>query len=323
MVKIVSNLLIMSIAIFLFSCNAPRNNPLDPLSSNYKYGSIKGTVQTFSVPYTAIPGVSVYWQQGDVLVKTDSSGNFSINNIKPVNGKLIYTKSGFNPDTVIVAWNNSRTYRSDVNLNTIPTLDSISIYSVVIKQFYPAQTSQLVIDTKIRDVDNDIKSVYVENSYLGLKKALDFNVSSKIYQTQLSTTELNVQDIQETIGLQFNIVVQDIFNNQFVVGSDNVTRVIKDGVLLKQPANDTTTSANPTLIWQRFTPGYSFTYMLEVYTNDFANSQLVLQVPNISPDSISYSLTQNLTSGNYYWVIWVIDQFNNRIRSLPATFTVP
>ncbi len=311
------------VMINFISCNAPRNNPLDPGNPNYPYVSISGKVLTFSLPYTGIPGVTVYWSNANKIVSTDTAGNFYINNILPVNGKIIFTKSGYRADTINVIWKNSKTLNYNVNLNKIPQLDSISIYTVVINQFTPpGQSYQLVINCKITNKDNDIDSVYVENSQLNLKKALDFNVINKDYGTTLTNQDLNVTDIEQTIGLNFNIIVKDVFNRIYNIGSDKVSRVIKNGAIIQYPANDTTVSSQPFLSWQRYLSGFPFRYMIEIYTNDIANSQLVLKQDSISSNSITYKPNQSLNAGNYYWVIWVIDQFQNRCRSLPATFKV-
>ena len=311
-------------AMNFISCNAPRSNPFDPGNPNYSFVSLSGTVQTFSLPYTGIAGVSVFWSNSNIDVSTDADGKFIIDNIMPINGKLIFSKDGYLSDSLDVIWGNSKSLNYQVNLNRIPHLDSVSIYTVVINQFTPpGQTYQLVINSRISDKDNDIDSVYVENDQLGLMKALDFNVTSKDYETTLSNQDLNVTDIEQTIGLNFNIIVKDVFNRIYNVGNDKVSRVIKNGVLIQSPANDSIVTATPLLKWQRYKTGYPFSYTVEIFTNDFANSQLVLQQENVSSDSVSYQVTQPLSSRDYYWVIWVIDQFQNRVRSLPATFRVP
>ncbi len=320
--RIINGFLIFIFLLFQFSCSAPHNNPLDPVNPDYQFASIVGTVQSYSIPYIGIQGVSVYWQPGDILVQTDTSGNFQINRIKAVNGELTFSKEGYRTDTILVVWNGSKKISTNINLNKVPKLDSVSIYTEVINQYYPSPTSNLFIDAKIGDSDNDISSVFVRNTELQLNKELNFNVSSKTYQTELTMAELNIKDIEETIGLNFDIVVKDVFNNEFVVGSGKVIRVIKNGAVILSPANDTTLVSSPELQWQRFTPGYMFSYKIELYTSDIASSNLVESKAGIASDSISYQVQTPLTSGTYYWVVWVIDKFNNRVRSLPATFRI-
>lgn len=321
--KYLVKIFLFTISFLIPSCDAPKNNPLDPNNPNYAFVTITGNVQTFSFPHNGISGVSVYWGPSNILVSTDNNGNFTIGNILPVNGKLIFQKNGFRSDTLSIVWGSSKLFDSPVYLYQIPQLDSISIYTVVTNQFTPpGQSYQLVVNSKVSDKDNDIDTVFVENSQLSLRKALDFNVANKFYETTLTTQDLNIADIEQTVGLDFNIIVKDHFQIEYNVGSSKVTRVIKNGVSIQFPANDTTISATPLFLWQRYNTGYPFTYMVEIYTNDFANSQLVYRGENISSDSVSYQLTTPLSAKNYYWVIWVVDQFQNRCRSLPATFNV-
>ncbi len=304
------------------SCNAPRNNPFDPMNPGYTFAELNGTVHTLSYPYSGIPGVSVYWSPSGKLVTTDNSGGFQINNIHPVSGKLIFQKSGYIPDTLNVAWGSSRTLSYNVNLNSIPSLDSIRVYTVVINQFSPpGQIYQLVVNAKITDKENAVDTLFVQNSQLGLKYPLSFDVSKKIYTVTLSTQDLNITDIEQTIGLNFNIIA-DVYNMQINIGSSNVARVIKTAPVIQFPVNDTTIGPSPAFTWQRFRAGYTFNYKIEVYTNDIANPQLMFTADSISSSLVSYNIPSPLPPGNYYWVVWVVDQFNNRARSLPATFVV-
>src|SRR3989304_7071043 len=296
--KIILKGLFFSFIIYFISCNAPRNNPLDPDNPNNNFGSIQGVVQTFSLPFTGIEDATVYWPPANKLVKTNANGKFIIN------------------------WSGVKIISPQVNLNSIPNLDSVAIFTTVINQFNPDQTFQLNILAKVSDRDNDIDSVIVSNDHLRLNKKLDYNISQNFFQMTLYTNDLNISDLEEVIGLDFNIIVYDRFKNIYNVGSGKVTRVIKTQVLVQSPANSDIVNSNPTLTWQKFKPGYPFTYIVEVYTNDFANSQLVLGQKGVSPDSISYFVKNALQPGDYYWVLWVIDQFQNRARSKPATFTV-
>ncbi len=311
------------LSVYSFSCNASRNNPLDPSNPNYSYVSISGQVQSFSLPYSGIQGASISWLPGNILITSNANGSFLINNIKPIDGKLIIQKDGFLSDTISVSWASNFNQNFQIYLNQIPHLDSISIYTVVVNQFNPpGQSYQLVINSKISDKDNDLDSVFVQSTDLNFIKTLNFDVLNKNYQATLTIQDMNISDIEQTIGLNFNIIAKDIFGRVFLVGSEKVTRVIKNSTVIQFPANDTSVSTTPKLMWQRFNSGYPFTYMIQVYTNDFANSQLVLQAGNVSSDSISYQITTPLAVKNYYWVIWIVDQFQNRSRSLPATFIV-
>ncbi len=310
------------LTLYSFSCEAPHSNPLDPFNPGNNLGTIQGVVQTFSLPFTGIADVSVYWPSANILVKSDQNGKFSINNVPIVNGILIFQKEGYRTDSVIINWGGSRTIKPQVNLNSMPVLDSILIFTSVINQYFPNQTFELDVLAKVMDKDNDIDSVSVENAQLNLSKKLSFNISQNYFQTSVTPAEMNISDLEQAIGLDFNIVAYDRFKNSYHIGSGKVTRVIKSPINVIAPANSDTVSSNPVLSWQKFQPGYSFNYTVEVYTNDFANSQIVFSQSGVSSDSTTFFVKNPLPPKNYYWVLWVMDQFQNRARSKPATFTV-
>ncbi len=320
--KILSLFLLFVLIIFS-GCEAPRDNPLDPANpNNAKKGTIEGTVQSFSLPYVGIKNVNVFWKAGNVFVTTDTAGNFAILNVEPVDGSLIFEKNGYNPDTINVVWGNSKSLNYTVNLNQLPVLDSIAIYTTVINNTSQPQNFELTIIARISDPDKDIDSVYVSNSLLSLNNGLEYNLTDKVYQTTLSIDSLGISDLEQTIGLDFQINAIDIFNKTHNIGSGKVTRVIKNEVQLTSPAGGSVVDTLPKFSWQKFAAGYTYTYMLEVYTNDLANAQLVFRVENLPPDSLSYSAKKPLAVRDYYWVVWAVDRFKNRSRSKPLIFQV-
>jgi hypothetical protein len=313
--------LIISFGIITYcGCDAPRNNPLDPMGNLY---SLEGTVQTFSVPYTPLENVFVYWKPGGASAYTNKDGKYTIENVNPVNGYLHFRMDGFRSDSIFIEWNNQKKISTHINMNSVPHIDSISLYTVVLDQFGAFQNYELVIKTRITDRDNDIDSVIIFNENLHIRKPLDYNITSKLYQAVIRADELNINDIEETIGLSFDILVKDVFNEEFNVGSEKVTRVIKEGAAAVYPNADSISSSSPNFVWSRHRAGYPFTYAIEVYTKDFVNPQLISRIENIQSHLTQLQSNLTLQQGEYFWLIWVIDNFQNRFRSTPATIIVP
>ncbi|HSP87675.1 MAG TPA: carboxypeptidase-like regulatory domain-containing protein [Ignavibacteriaceae bacterium] len=306
------------------NCNAPRNNPLDPLNPDYNYGSIIGTVQTTGNPSFGVSGVNIFWENTNLNTRTDANGAFTLNNIPIEDGNIIFSRTGYKSDTLFVVWGSSKRFITLTFLNRIPTLDTVSIYTVVVNDFFPLQTAQLFVNAWVRDLDGDIDSVFVFNASLNLKKPLIFSAGQGNYQTAINEDSLNVNDIEETIGLDFSILVKDRSQNEYTLGSERITRVIKDQVTGLLPSTDDTVSSQPVVLsWNKFNAGYSFTYIIELYSNTFPNPQLIDTKTDIAKDSTSYTLPLNLLEGRYTWVIWIKDQFQNRSRSLPVNFRIP
>lgn len=321
--KFISTLEITIIFFLNISCNAPRVNPFDPLNSDYNYGVIEGTVQNVNFPRVGIIDVNVLWLQENIITKTDTNGRYQLNNIPIEDGTLIFYKDGYRTDTLLVSWGTSKRIFTQVFFNGIPELDTVSIYTIVRNQSSQETESELFVKAWITDLDKDLETVFVSNSALNLKKTLELE-SDKTYETTLDQGELNISNIEQIIGLDFNILTKDTDNNEFVIGRERITRVIKDEVTGLHPSTDSTVSFQPIVFkWNEFEAGYNFNYMIELYSSPpFSNPQLVHTKTNIPSDSSSYTLSQDFPNGDYYWVIWVIDQFQNRSRSKEATFQI-
>ena len=329
--SLIKKLFLFLIAVFLFSCNAPRDNPLDPNSSKADLvqikptlGQIEGTVQPLIAPFTGIPSVSVFWLPENIVVKTNNSGNFTISNIKPVDGLLIFQKDGYTPDTVSVKWDNTLEVSAPiVNLNKIPTLDSYLIYSEVINQsgqtnLIANQSANLVFKIKINDSDNDIDSVYVKNDIMNFTDGL--TLVGKVYQATFSTTDLKINDMEKIVGYNFDVRVMDNVKRLFLIGSNKVARVIKTGSEIISPASDTLLVPF-NLHWNQFNAGYPFTYKIEIYNS--ANLTVFTQDSIQSDqDSLTIADTTIFIQGDYSWAVSIVDQFSDSYKSQLARFHI-
>ncbi len=313
-----------ALLIFLsVSCSAPHDNPLDPANNGADLGTLEGIVKTVSYPNSPVGGVTVSWPVGNIVVQTNSAGYFKIQNVKQTDGWVILSNEKFSTDSIFVNWNGRKKKSINVFLNAKPYLDSLELYSIVIHKYQFNQTNEMFVNARIYDPDgeNDIDSVFVESASLNVKKTLEYNSASKFYERTLTPLDLNITFIDEAIGKNFNIVVRDLSGKLFTVGTANIKRVIKEEIEPLSPLNSQESTVPFTIKWKRFTPGFNFKYMVQISTNQ-TPAELVWEKKDISPDDISIEITDSLQSGEYFWVIWCIDEFQNRSRSKPATFII-
>jgi len=92
-------------------------------------GTLDGFV--YAVPHSALSNVKVFWKNQNLLVETNSSGYYKLENISMKDGWLYFEKEGFAKDSVYVRWNNQKSIRiSEVILYyTIGTLDGF-VYDI-------------------------------------------------------------------------------------------------------------------------------------------------------------------------------------------------
>lgn len=313
---------IILIILFFFGCDAPRENPLDPDNPNNVFTSLTGVVRTVKVPNEPINGVNVFWPNANVVVQTNSSGNFYIEDLIAQNGFLYFEKTGYSKDSVFVEWNNSKNVNIIQQLNSIPKLVSGNLTSSVENRigFPDLQVYRLIVETIITDDENDVDSVFIKNDEIGFRGSLN-NISVTVFQNQFAPSQMNLSSIDHIIGKEFDVVAKDVVGKTFSIGTLSVKRIIKESIETIAPSNNETIQDSLVLNWRRFTPGYPFSYSLSIFTNTI-DPELVWEKKDISSQEILYKVSDNILPGNYFWVVWVIDEFGNKARSRPASFII-
>ena len=307
--------------IVFYQCNAPRNNPLDPGNPDTRYIFLSGDIKTLSLPSEPIPGVTVLWRPENKTVETDGNGHFTFTGLLPQPGRLLVSKDGYLPDSIFVKKFNAHHAAAQFYLNARPVMDSLAVYSIVLNRYPALITSRIVLKCKITDRDNDIDSVYIQNRYLDMQKYLLFNVNERLYEKTWNLYDLDIRSVDEVVGHDFEIFVKDRFGHTILVGRDNVRRVIHQEVKFKSPSSYQSVSSTPRLEWDRFDPGFPFQFDVQVYTDEISPEKLWEQ-KGIPADSTGVNVDAVLPDNDYFWVIWCVDEFHNRSRSKPATFTV-
>lgn len=321
--KIFRSLLVIAVLFSAVSCDAPKLNPLDPENPDSKLGQLSGFVKTLAIPQQAIAGVKVSWKNDNRILETDATGFYKLENLPMVNGTLYFEKDGYGKDSIRINWQNQKIIDlGTTTLNANPKLDNLLIYTSVENRYQDDQRYTLFVQASISDVENDIDSIFVSCTAINFNQQLKYNSQTRVYELSYPYGSKNsVPSIDDAIGKNFEIIVKDKVGKNFFVGFSTIKRIIKQEILFELPANGITVGSKPVLKWNRFLPGFNFKYMIEIYTDEII-PQLKWPKSNISKDDIEIVSEINLPPGNYFWVIWCIDDFQNRTRSKPATFTV-
>ena len=305
----------------LISCDAPRHNPLDPENPDNQYHYIQGTVQSLSIPHQPLAGVSVSWPEQSLLTLSDTEGGFHLEMINPRDGWVYLQHDKFCTDSAYISWQSRQTVILERYLNSMPQIDSMQIYSIILNRYPNLQTEQIVVRTKITDADNDIDSVLAINHLTYTRHVLTYNINDKWYEKALSLYELQISKTEEIIGHLFEISVNDIFNRTLNIGAGDVQRVMREEVIFISPSGNETTPPQPVLNWQKYQAGFNFTLQVQVFKADII-PELVWEKNQLSAETVTCNVDQVLPAGEYFWVIWAIDEFGNRTRSKPASFKV-
>ncbi|MEN8191539.1 MAG: hypothetical protein ABFS12_01905 [Bacteroidota bacterium] len=324
MVKQYQKILLVCLVILITSCDAPRENPVDPNNPDNNFSSINGVVKTKGYPFNPIGNVDVFWENDNIIVKTTQNGKYGIPRVTRNNGWLKFHCESYIDDSTYIDWGNSDIISNEIFLNSKPILDSLEFFSVV-KNSWNSATKEHYLKIRVRISDfegvNDIVNVYVENIELYSLKKLSYDYTNNFYEGKLWQSDLGGNSLDGIIGKDFRILVNDLDSSTFIIGNTSIKRVINEEIELISPISNEEVNIPFKLNWKRFTPGFNFTYRVEIYTNETVQN-LVYSRGNIEQDSISYTVNSQIDAGSYYWIIWAIDEFNNQGSSKQGSFII-
>lgn len=311
------------LTIILFSCDAPRENPLDPVGSNYKFYSIQGFVKTQTGPPQPVSNAVVTWSAESRITYTNEQGFFRIDNVNPVNNYLLVEKTGFLKDSSLITWG-SRNVNVEYFLNSIPELMEFNIYSEYENNYTLKPRTRVFFEAVVNDREGDLDSLFIANNDLSIRKKLERRTFS-LFNANFSEISLGITSLEELIGKEFHLIALDKSGIEYSIGNSNLKRVISQEIEFISPATlIDTVSVQPTLRWRRYQPGFKFNYTIKVFEN-LTPPELRWEQTGVSSDSIAIQvktpLQTNINQG-YYWVIWCVDEFNNKGSSKPASFRV-
>lgn len=299
------------------ACEAPRKNPLDPQNPDSPFGIIEGLLVNNTSD--RLENVTVSWRKGSLSVKSDQEGRFYIGNIPLTAGYLRYERSDYHADSTWVEWGSSQKHSLFQILDKIPTLQNLQMFSSVINKHPAEQEFQVTISAEISDMDSEIESVTWQVPALAESGLLD-EAGDDVFHSTFQPDLPN----EAIVGNDIVLIVKNEGGRETEVGRSVIRRVIKQSVDGVSPASGEITGCRPQFVWQRFSPVFEFTYRLEVYREvPFDEPVLVRTISDLSPDLTTVQVQSNLPApGSHFWVIWVVDNFNNQARSRPLTFEV-
>jgi hypothetical protein len=319
--KIFRSIIVLLFAVILYSCEAPRLNPLDPNNPDYQLTAINGSLKA-AASANAIVGAKVTWRNENISATTNQNGSFSFTGLVRKNGYIIFEAGGYYKDSVLVQFTESQYNLGDHSMNAIPQMSSLWLYTKVENKYAFDPDTYLIVQTKVTDAESDIDTVYLRCTAISFYKKLTYNSSTLKYEGTFLPSDFSTGSIDVAVGQNFEIVVKS--KNRTIadaVGSSVVKRLIKQEVIPYNPSNKETVGSSPALLWQRFLPNFNFTYTLEIYT-DVPDKQLKWQKEMVSSNNIQIVPDVTLPSGEYFWVIWCVDDYKNSTRSKPASFIV-
>lgn len=311
-------LFLILLLISLPACDAPRNNPFDPYNYDSPFVLLEGKI-TSSLDSSPLSDVKVTFLPYKISEYTNSEGIYSFDDFERVDGWVKIEKSGCFSDSAYIEWGDARKKSLSSALCYKPKVNYLLYYSVVQNRMNPQGSDYIFIKTKINELGNEIDSVFMRCSDQYVK-TLGFNISTKYFETTVNAQELGFASLDEIIGKQIQLLITNSNGFETLAALMEIQRVIRSEIELESPSAQDEVYLPINFTWKKYTPGFQFSYLLQIFTNEI-EPQLISQKA-FSSSNESYLFGSYLDPGEYFWVLWCIDEFGNRNRSKPQSFTL-
>lgn len=308
--------------------DAPRVNPLDPAHAGSARLQISGKVEHLnnSAP---VPEALLFLTPGNMVAQSDMSGFFNISgSIAPGAYSLACVAEGFAPDTLRF------TIRQDTSvifkLNILPVFEHISLTTDHEASFVPPDNFFLNVDVLVSDADalGNVEATWFDIPATGHRDTLQeiASVQGQRFFKRIEAVDLGVSSLKELIGKPLVFYARDGQGAVAASGGRYLTRIIDDP---PRPLAPITVPPQPPVSvpfrfeWDFISEPFPFEYAVEIYLNVPVALPPEVQIDGISSDSTGYFFNPpSFNAGEYYWVLYIVDEFGNRSRSLQRVLNI-
>jgi hypothetical protein len=324
-------IIIIGIALFFSGCvnDAPRDNPLDPLSGSYSgKGHLSGRV-TVANQSIGVAGAVIARTGSSMFTVSDSAGYFVFNDLAAGMHRFVCTAKDFTADTFDIEIRAEQTTNIIRGLNSAPLILSSSILTYKIDQYFPSPQYFVDVAAEVTDPNSIAELDSVWFAVDSLRFPLTYSVSTKKFITTIYKYQFPTNTIQWLVGKPLRIIARD---SKHAIGTGEVfyvTRVIENTATPAYPSsfNNDTTGTTPVFKWLPPDVTFNFSYSLFLARADGGVLTQIWSTSGINSFFEEYAYPGSgsgpvLTAGNYSWSVSVVDDFGNVARSKESSFVI-
>lgn len=323
--------IVIGMVLFISGCvnDAPRDNPLDPLSGSYTgKGQLSGRVIVANQS-TGIAGAIIAHSGTALFTVSDSAGYFVFNDLTAGLHRFMCTIDNFTADTFDVEIRTEQTTNIVRAMNGAPVILSSSILTSKIDQYFPSPQYFVDIAAEVTDPNSIAELDSVWFGVDTLRFPTSYSVGTKKFIATIYKYQLPTNTIQWLVGRPLRIIARDTKN---AIGTGEifyVTRVIENTATPSYPSsfNNDTTGTMPVFKWAPPDVTFNFSYSLYLSRIDGGVPTQIWSISEINSfyEEYAYPGTAGgpaLTAGNYLWSVSVVDDFGNVARSKESSFVI-
>jgi hypothetical protein len=220
------------------------------------------------------------------------------------------------------------TTNTEVNfvLDSLPYFSDIRITTSHVSHWFPPEdVYSLQFQATGIDGDGvgDISKVWYEIENPVYTDSLQqLAPGSNIFRGQVIAQNLPVMTLHELIGKPFWFFIKDIPGYTSVSSPQFISRIIEDTPQLISPTGLVIISSFPiTFKWTAInTIPFPFSLRIEIYSIDLGLR--VEEINNIESTTNEFIYSTPLSNGDYYWILYIVDEYGNRSSSKESSFRI-
>jgi Carboxypeptidase regulatory-like domain len=299
--------------------DASRDNPLDPANGIYVSGIVKRLYSN-----DGLSNAQIRLNPGNKITISDKNGNYRFSGVSPGLYEVMVSAEGFSKDTTEINLTNN----TQVNfaLDSLPYLKKINVTTSHITHWFPPDDIySMLLETTGYDGDGsgDIKNVWYQIEEINFSDTLQRTApGGNIFRGQAVVLDLPVFNLQELIGKPFKFFIADLPGNTTESPPHFISRIIEETPQLSSPVGLTIISSSQIIFkWQAITNiHFPYTQKIEIYSIGLGLK--VDEINNINSDLSDFTYNSSLSNGDYYWVLYIVDEFGNNSGSKEGSFRV-
>ena len=322
------NIIFLLIPFLFYGCisEAPHDNILDPESKNFEnFGKITGNVSTYYQPFSPLANAFIQIDSMNLSTRTDKDGFFEITNIPSGTYKVKSFYYGYRTDSATVTISNN-IQDINFNLNALPAFESITVNSHHVSRWFPAEDFYyLAVSVNVSDLDgtNELDSVKIDIPSIGFTDTLFSTGANGLYQQTIFENQMPVQTMRSLEGIPMHFICWDRVNNKTLSSDKYIPRIVQDVPVIISPTALQVINNFPTeFSWEQIFLEYDFNLKIEIYQINIGIFSKVREYNNILPNTATFMVNQSLPPGDYFWVIYIVDEFGDTSSSKEGSFRV-
>lgn len=301
---------------------------MDPTINKKKALQISGKV-THLNNLTQISDALVSLKPAFAAARSNANGDFVITGEFPAGDYILTCEAaGFSADSVSLSLSPADDLVQNFSLNALPTFSTISLLTRHEASFIPQEQEDFIdISVSVTDGDGagDIQTVWLELPAFSFRDTLQLLPQEQRYFARIRPKDVDLQlnELDALQGKAFNIFVSDVHGAVVQSAPQFISRIINGADRTPVTVFPDGSASTPfDFQWQPFRAPFDFTFRVEVFLNVNIALPPSVAINNIPGDSTSVRFDAPLSPGNYFWVLYIVDEFGNYSRSLKKALTI-